>query len=61
MKNITFLDSIKCAVKGMKYAFKTEKNFKYYFFIFSDFKYFIKINKTGLHFVHNCNKWSFDG
>ena len=33
MKNITFLDSIKCAVKGMKYAFKTEKNFKYYFFI----------------------------
>lgn len=28
---------------------------------FSDFKYFIKINKTGLHFVHNCNKWSFDG
>ena len=28
MKNITFLDSIKCAVKGMKYAFKTEKNFK---------------------------------
>ena len=51
MKNITFLDSIKCAVKGMKYAFKTEKNFKY----------FIKINKTGLHFIHNCNKWSFDG
>ena len=33
MKNITFLDSIKCAIKGMKYAFKTEKNFKYYFFI----------------------------
>ena len=29
--------------------------------IFSDFKYFIKINKTGLHFIHNCNKWSFDG
>ena len=33
MKNITFLDSIICSVKGMKYAFKTEKNFKYYFFI----------------------------
>lgn len=33
MKNKTFLDSIKCAIKGMKYAFKTEKNFKYYFFI----------------------------
>lgn len=33
MKNETFLDSIKWAIKGMKYAFKTEKNFKYYFFI----------------------------
>ena len=33
MKNKTFLDSIKCAIKGMRYAFKTEKNFKYYFFI----------------------------
>ena len=57
MKNITFLDSIKCAVKGMKYAFKTEKNCICQY----NFKYFIKINKTGLHFVHNCNKWSFDG
>lgn len=63
MKNITFLDSIKCAVKGMKYAFKTEKilNTISLLLYFSDFKYFIKINKTGLHFVHNCNKWSFDG
>ena len=66
MKNITFLDSIKCAVKGMKYAFKTEKNLVWdrcleSGIIFSDFKYFIKINKTGLHFIHNCNKWSFDG
>lgn len=33
MKNKTFLDSIKCAIRGMGYAFKTEKNFKYYFFI----------------------------
>ena len=33
MKNITFFFFFKCAVKGMKYAFKTEKNFKYYFFI----------------------------
>lgn len=33
MKNKTFLDSAKCAVKGLTYALKTEKNFKFYFFI----------------------------
>lgn len=30
MKNKTFIDSLKCAFKGLFYAFKTEKNYKYY-------------------------------
>lgn len=30
MKNKTFLDSIKCAIQGIRSAFKTEKNFKIY-------------------------------
>lgn len=30
MKNKTFADSLKCAFRGMGYAFKTEKNFLYY-------------------------------
>lgn len=30
MKNTTFLDSIKCAIRGITKAIKTEKNFKYY-------------------------------
>ena len=33
MKNKTFLDSIKCAVQGMKHAFKSEKNFGIYIII----------------------------
>ena len=37
MKNKTFFDSLKCAVVGMIYCFKTEKNFKYYFVIASIF------------------------
>ena len=48
MKNITFLDSIKCAVKGMKYAFKTEKNFKYYFFIAL---FFLILKSTKLDYI----------
>jgi len=34
-KNRTFLDSLKCAFKGLAEAFKTEKNFKIYFVIAS--------------------------
>ena len=34
MKNKTFLDSVKCAIKGLWFAVKTEKNFLYYNFIF---------------------------
>ncbi len=30
MKNKTFLESIKCAIIGFKYAYTTEKNFIYY-------------------------------
>lgn len=30
LRNKTFLDSIKCAIRGMGKAFKKEKNFKYY-------------------------------
>lgn len=30
MKNKTFFDSVKCAWRGMRYAFKTEKNFAIY-------------------------------
>lgn len=30
MKNKTLWDSIKCALRGMLFAFKTEKNFLYY-------------------------------
>ena len=33
MKNKTFLDSIKCALYGLYYALKTEKNYKYYVII----------------------------
>ena len=33
MKNKTFFDSIKCALWGIGYAFRTEKNFFYYVFI----------------------------
>ncbi len=33
MKNRTFLDSIKCALSGIRYGFKSEKNFKYYIII----------------------------
>lgn len=33
MKNKTLADSIKCAVQGMKYAFKSEKNFRIYIII----------------------------
>lgn len=33
MKNKTFLDSIKCAIKGIRKAMKSEKNFKHYFVI----------------------------
>ena len=30
MKNKTFISSIVCAIKGIIYAIKTEKNYKYY-------------------------------
>lgn len=30
MKNKTFIQSIKCSINGMKYAVKTEKNYRYY-------------------------------
>lgn len=33
MKNKTFFDSIKCAVQGMRYALKSEKNFRIYIII----------------------------
>lgn len=33
MKNKTFLQSILCAIKGLLYALKTEKNYKYYLII----------------------------
>lgn len=33
MKNKTLFDSIKCALNGMRYAFKSEKNFKIYIVI----------------------------
>ena len=39
MKNKTFIDSIKCALKGLICAIKTEKNYKYYFVI--SFLFFI--------------------
>lgn len=29
-KNITFFQSVRCAITGMIYAFRTEKNFRYY-------------------------------
>ena len=46
MKNKTFLDSVKCAIKGLWYAVKTEKNFMYYSFIFSLFLILNFIFKT---------------
>ena len=44
MKNNTFLDSVKCAIKGLWFAIKTEKNFLYYNFIFSLFLVLITSN-----------------
>lgn len=48
MKNKTFLDSIKCAIRGLVKAVKTEKNFKYYIgidFIFLILNILLKSNK----------------
>lgn len=50
MKNKTFFKSVYCAVKGLIFALRTEKNFKYYFgidilFFFLDFFVF-KANKS---------------
>ncbi len=33
MKNKTLFDSIQCALRGLCYAIKTEKNYKYYLII----------------------------
>jgi diacylglycerol kinase len=33
MKNKTFWESVKCAIKGQIYGYKTEKNFRTYTFI----------------------------
>lgn len=33
MKNKTFIESVKCAIKGLIYVIKTEKNYRYYAFI----------------------------
>lgn len=33
MKNKTFWESVKCAIKGIIYGYKTEKNFRTYTFI----------------------------
>lgn len=37
MKNKTFLQSIICALNGLEYAIKTEKNFKWYLGIYFSF------------------------
>lgn len=34
MKNKTFIQSVKCAISGLIYALRTEKNYKYYFAIY---------------------------
>ena len=50
MKNRTFLKSVYCAIEGLIYAIKTEKNYKYYLII--DLLFFIldffvfKVDKT---------------
>ncbi len=33
MKNKTFIESVKCAIKGLIYTVRTEKNYKYYIII----------------------------
>lgn len=48
MKNKTLLDSIKCAINGLWYGLKTEKNFKYYFGIALIFLIINLICKVGI-------------
>lgn len=45
LKNKTFIDSIKCALRGMYKAFNKEKNFKYYILIATTFAILNIINK----------------
>lgn len=50
MKNKTFLDSIKCALYGLYYALKTEKNYKYYIIIATIFLFlniYLKVELSG--------------
>ena len=47
MKNITFRQSVVCALKGLYFGLKTEKNYKYYLclnilFVLADF--FLKVD-----------------
>lgn len=48
MKNKTFLDSIKCAIIGIRKGMRSEKNFKYYFviaFLFLILNILVKSNR----------------
>lgn len=45
MKNTTYIKSIKCAVNGIYYALRNEKNFKYHFVIALIFLVLNIINK----------------
>lgn len=63
MKNKTFLDSIKCALYGLYYALKTEKNYKYYIFIATFFlclNIYFKVELSGYlaHIITTCGVFS---
>ena len=59
MKNITFRQSVVCAVKGLYFALKTEKNYKYYIFlnllfILLDF-FYLKVDLATWYAVILCS------
>ena len=58
MKNITFRQSVVCALKGLYFGLKTEKNYKYYLclnvlFVLLDF--FLKVDLVTWYAVILCS------
>ena len=59
MKNITFRQSVVCALKGLYFGLKTEKNYKYYLclnvlFVLLDF-FYLKVDLVTWYAVILCS------
>ena len=59
MKNITFRQSVLCAIKGLYFGLKTEKNYKYYLginliFFLLDF-FYLKVDLATWYAVILCS------